>query len=149
MASPDTDTSIAPAARTAPVTLPDPVIQSLLAGRLADPFGVLGPHRDEHGVVVRALLPGAEHVQLTDADGTPVADMTRLHADGVFAGRLPGFANGQPVSRDYRLRVRWPDGSEQDSPDPYAFGLLLGELDLHLIGEGRHLELGSCLARNA
>ncbi|CAG2134160.1 1,4-alpha-glucan branching enzyme [Cupriavidus plantarum] len=129
----------------ADLTLPDPVIDSLLAGRLADPFGVLGPHRDDRGVVVRALLPGAEAAYLADAAGKTVAEMSRLHDGGVFAGRLPGWGKGQPGPRDYRLRIRWPDGSEQVTADPYAFGLLLGELDLHLINEGRHLELGACL----
>lgn len=131
--------------KAAPPTLPAPVLESLLAGRLADPFGVLGPHRDEHGVLIRALLPGASAAFLTDADGNSIVEMTRLHDAGVFAGRLPGFGKSPPVPRDYRLRIRWPDGSEQVTADPYAFGLLLGELDLHLINEGRHLELGSCL----
>ncbi|WP_137924774.1 1,4-alpha-glucan branching protein GlgB [Cupriavidus sp. 2SB] len=126
-------------------TLPTPVIDALREGRLADPFGVLGPHRDEHGIVVRAIVPGAEALQLTDARGEAVGDMLRLHADGVFAGRLPGFAQGHPVAQDYRLRIRWPDGGEQISTDPYAYHVLLGELDLHLFNEGRHLELGSCL----
>ncbi|MDB5770260.1 MAG: glycogen branching protein [Burkholderia sp.] len=35
--------------------------------------------------------------------------------------------------------------NDQYTDDPYAFGLLLGELDLHLIAEGRHFELDRCL----
>jgi len=124
-------------------TLPDAVIDALLQGRLADPFGVLGPHRDDHGVVVRAIAPGAESVSLADRAGKPIAPMTALHPGGVFAGRLPGTEAPQPG--DYRLLIRWPDGNEQCSADPYAFGLLLGDLDLHLLNEGRHLELGQCL----
>ncbi|WP_341248557.1 1,4-alpha-glucan branching protein GlgB [Cupriavidus pauculus] len=139
-------------------TLPGPVIDALREGRLADPFGVLGPHRDEHGMTVRAVVPGAAAMQLTDAHGDFLADMVQLHPDGVFAGRLPDWpetgrnpvgnqpdAQRLPGVQDYRLRVRWPDGSEQISADPYAFGLLLGDLDLHLFNEGRHLELGKCL----
>ena len=52
-------------------TLPDAVIDALLQGRLADPFGVLGPHRDDHGVVVRAIAPGAESVSLADRGASP------------------------------------------------------------------------------
>ncbi|MCA3236511.1 MAG: 1,4-alpha-glucan branching enzyme, partial [Cupriavidus sp.] len=126
-------------------TLPGPVIDALREARLADPFGVLGPHRDEHGAVVRAIVPGAAAIQLIRADGEFLADMVQLHVDGVFAGRLPGFDDRQPAAPDYRLRIRWPDGSEQIGADPYAFGLLLGDLDLHLFNEGRHLELGKCL----
>jgi len=126
-------------------TLPALVIDAIVAGRLADPFSVLGPHRDEHSVVVCAMLPGAASVHLTDANGAAVAEMTPLHAEGVFAGRLPDELPLQPAQHDYRLRIHWPDGSEQTSADPYAFGLLLGDFDLHLFNEGRHLELGHCL----
>jgi len=120
-------------------TLPDDALNALLAGRHGDPFAVLGPHQDGDTLVVRACVPGAQAVTLTDAQGTPLADMTALHEGGVFSGRI---AAGKP---DYQLRLRWPDGQTQLSRDPYAFGLLLGELDLHLIAEGRHFELGSCL----
>jgi 1,4-alpha-glucan branching enzyme len=44
----------------------------------------------------------------------------------------------------YRLRIQWP-GAEQETEDPYSFGLLLGDLDLHLLSEGRHFELARCL----
>jgi 1,4-alpha-glucan branching enzyme len=33
----------------------------------------------------------------------------------------------------------------QVTEDPYSFGLLLGELDVYLLAEGNHLELGRCL----
>jgi len=113
---------------------------ALLSARHRNPFAVLGPHADGGGgTVVRACLPGASRAGLLDAEGSPLADMERLHDGGIFAGRLPPGVSG------YRLWVRWSDGTEQTSSDPYAFGLLLGELDLHLIAEGRHFELGSCL----
>ena len=48
----------------------------------------------------------------------------------------------------YRLRIHWPAG-EQETEDPYAFGLLLGDLDLHLFNEGRHFELAFCLGSQA
>src|SRR5690606_31558027 len=33
----------------------------------------------------------------------------------------------------------------QETEDPCSFGVLLGDLDLHLIAEGRHFELASAL----
>ena len=42
------------------------------------------------------------------------------------------------------MRIRWPQG-EQVTEDPYSFGLLLGEMDLYLLGEGNHRNLGHCL----
>jgi 1,4-alpha-glucan branching enzyme len=42
---------------------------------------------------------------------------------------------------EYRLRVaRW-DGSELITHDPYRYGAIMGEVDLHLFAEGNHLDL--------
>ncbi|WP_439686025.1 1,4-alpha-glucan branching protein GlgB [Cupriavidus oxalaticus] len=135
-----------PATRGAPRTgmLPGHELDALLGARHHDPFAVLGPHRDGDGLLVRACLPGAVAVQLAAADGATLAEMERLHPGGIFAARLPG-SERRAAASDYRIRVTWPDGTEQCSADPYAFELLLGELDLHLIAEGRHFELGECL----
>lgn len=62
----------------------------------------------------------------------------------------PGLFQGEPVHDGaYELLVHWPDGSKQRSADPYAFGPIPGDLDLHLIGEGRHLRLGDALGAHA
>src|SRR5205807_5030923 len=42
---------------------------------------------------------------------------------------------------DYRLLVDYGDGFEHRQDDPYRYLPTLGEMDLHLIGEGRHEEL--------
>jgi 1,4-alpha-glucan branching enzyme len=57
--------------------------------------------------------------------------------DGLFEGLVQDEA-------PYFLRVRWPE-NEQETEDPYSFGLLLGEMDLYLINEGRHFELAEAL----
>jgi 1,4-alpha-glucan branching enzyme len=49
-----------------------------------------------------------------------------------------------PERVPYRLRIAWPK-AVQETEDPYSFGLLLGELDLHLFNEGRHFELAQAL----
>ena len=36
----------------------------------------------------------------------------------------------------------------QETEDPYAFGAVLGELDLHLFNEGRHFHLADALGAN-
>lgn len=118
----------------------DAGISALVEGRHGDPFAVLGPHRDGLDVVVRTLQPGAEHVDVVDAE-EKVTALERIHPAGLFAGRVAGEGR-------YRLRVDWPD-AVLEQPDPYAFGPLLGELDLHLIAEGRHWELGGCLGAHA
>jgi 1,4-alpha-glucan branching enzyme len=117
-------------------------LDALLAGRLADPFAVLGPHRTPKGHVVRVFLPGALAVEaLAAKDGTLIAHLapSPAHA-GVFTG---------PVQDDgrYVLRIQWP-GSVQETEDPYAFGLALSDLDLHLFSEGSHWDLAHRFGAN-
>ena len=105
-----------------------------VAGRLTDPFAWLGPH-DGH---VRSFQPGATRVELLARD-----DRRPLGSLDHFEGGLWTGALAEPAP--YLLRIVWPDGGEQVTEDPYAFGLVLGELDLHLFREGRHFELARIL----
>ncbi len=58
--------------------------------------------------------------------------------DGLWAGLVPDLAPGQFA---YRLRFTFPDGNTWEHDDPYRFPPSLGEVDLHLIGEGTHEQL--------
>jgi len=105
-------------------------------GRLTDPFALFGPHESDSGAgrVVRTLQPGALGVALVDrATGTTLAQMEHV-GHGLWAAPLP-------AAKPYLLRVQWP-GGVFETEDPYSFGLLLGDLDLHLFAEGRHRDLG-------
>jgi len=111
-------------------------VDALAEARHDDPFAVLGPHRGPEGRVVRALLPGARQVELLSRDKRErLGRLAPVDARGLFEG---------PIARDepYLLAITWPEAIEE-TEDPYAFGVLLGALDLHLFGEGRHLELGT------
>ena len=146
-----------------PVVVPPPgvdsaTIDALVHGRLGDPFAVLGPHRvptDEGPCwMVRTFQPGARRVQLIDAHGQVITELTPVGPTGLFHGRL--LADAQRESdhpEPYRLRIIWPFGTGheavQETEDPYAFGLLLGDLDLHLINEGTHRALARCLGAQA
>jgi len=116
-------------------------LDDLLAGRHPDPFHVLGPHADGSRSWVRVLVPNAEQVTLLLGDKDQEFPLTPAR-HGMFSGLVDGLAPGQPSA--YRLRIQWPTG-EQITEDPYAFGALLGDLDLHLISEGRHEDLAECL----
>ncbi|MEU3771643.1 1,4-alpha-glucan branching enzyme [Streptomyces sp. NPDC032472] len=108
----------------------------LLEGRHHDPHAVLGARARRGGVAIRVLRPYAKAV-------TVIAKGLRagLHddGDGLFSGLLP-----LAEVPDYRLLVAY-DGDEIEVHDPYRFLPALGELDLHLIGEGRHEELWTAL----
>nr|WP_246212450.1 1,4-alpha-glucan branching enzyme [Streptomyces abyssomicinicus] len=113
--------------------------ERLLAGTHHDPHGVLGAHPVDGGLVIRALRPHARSV-------TVVAEGLRaeLHddGDGLFSGRLPAPA-GEAVPA-HRFLVGY-DGGTHDTEDAHRFLPALGDLDLHLIGEGRHEELWKAL----
>jgi 1,4-alpha-glucan branching enzyme len=118
----------------------DPQLTAALAdGRLNDPFSLLGPHASSGGGrVLRVFLPPALNVTAVDHSGAVLSELQQTTTPGLFVGRIP--ATGA-----YCLRIRWPGGELQEQEDPYAFGLLLGELDIYLLAEGNHLELGRCL----
>ncbi len=122
--------------------LPPDDAEALARGTHGDPFAVLGVHAcgegDTETCLLRVYLPGALGVDVLDRDtGQRRCSLTGIQIPGLFAGRLPHVA-------PYTLRIRWPSG-EQQSEDPYSFDLLLGEMDLYLIGEGNHRNLGHCL----
>jgi 1,4-alpha-glucan branching enzyme len=114
------------------------VLDALEHGRHNDPFAWLGPHETAGGCVIRTFQPQADRVQILDRrTHALVAQMTRLDDAGMFAALLPAF---QP----YALRVHTGD-IFQDFEDPYAFPPVLGSLDIHLMQEGRHYQLGNSL----
>ncbi|MDX2919635.1 1,4-alpha-glucan branching enzyme [Streptomyces sp. NE06-03C] len=108
----------------------------LLAGDHHAPHDVLGAHPIPGGVLVRALRPFARAVTVL-ATGL----RAELHddGDGFFSGVLP-----VPQVPAYRLEVAYDDNTIEVE-DPYRFWPAIGELDLHLIGEGRHEELWRAL----
>jgi 1,4-alpha-glucan branching enzyme len=110
-------------------------VERLLAGAHHDPHSVLGVHRVVGGVAARALRPGASAVTLVSAAGR--VPLRRI-ADGVFAGALPEHPGSYLLEAEYDGRVVTLD-------DPYRWLPTIGELDLHLIGEGRHERLWQVL----
>ncbi|WCN05677.1 1,4-alpha-glucan branching enzyme [Streptomyces sp. M92] len=115
----------------------DPVDRGrLLAGAHHDPHALLGAHPVPGGVAFRALRPFAREVSVV-VDGERHALVSE--EDGLFSGVLP-----LAEIPAYTLVVAYEAG-EQETHDPYGFLPALGELDLHLIGEGRHEQLWQAL----
>ncbi len=111
-------------------------IAAIVAGTHGDPFAILGPHEGPLGIrSIRAFVPGATHLDAIDAAGAVLATLSRVHDAGFFIGAF--LAGTRPA---YRLQAR-TNGTTFEFDDPYRFGPTLGDLDLHLIGEGRHLRL--------
>ncbi|MEU6195750.1 1,4-alpha-glucan branching enzyme [Streptomyces sp. NPDC047061] len=120
--------------------------ERLLHGTHHDPHSVLGAHPVPGGTAVRAFRPYARAVTAVAGkegkEGQEGQDLrAELHddGDGFFSALLP--VSDLP---DYRLVVAY-EGTVQETEDAYRFLPTLGDLDLHLIGEGRHERLWEAL----
>ncbi|MCT2075812.1 1,4-alpha-glucan branching protein GlgB, partial [Dietzia cinnamea] len=130
-------TTPAPAAAPRPTPLTGEVLGRLRAGTHHDPHSVYGAHRDGDGSVVRTMQPGAVSVEIDFGDRTVPMEPV---SDGLFQAALP-----EAEVPDYRFRVAYADGHTRTVADGYRFLPTLGEVDLHLIGEGRHERLWDAL----
>jgi 1,4-alpha-glucan branching enzyme len=113
-------------------------LRRLSAGDHHAPHTVLGahPHKDPDGVLLRVFRPWAERVTVLVGEDRHELD---YEAEGLFTGLLP-----LAEVPDYRLEVRYAENTVIVD-DPYRYLPTLGEVDLHLIGEGRHERLWEVL----
>ncbi len=110
----------------------------LLEGRHENPFEILGPHEIEQDgqrlTSVRAFLPHSQQAWIIDKADSQTRPMRRIHPAGLYEALCP--LRSEPCG-SYEIRVLGDQG-EQTMHDPYAYPPLLSELDLHLLGEGKH-----------
>jgi 1,4-alpha-glucan branching enzyme len=106
----------------------------LVRGELTDPHSLLGAHSSNGDTVVRVWRPGADGVACV-SQGAIVAKLEPVHSAGLFEGAVEGELG------DYIVEAAYPEGNVVAGRDPYSFLPTLGDLDLHLFGEGRHLRL--------
>ena len=114
-------------------TVPDTELRRIIEARHHDPFSVLGRHPGKAGETLRVMLPQAETVRL-GADGP---EMQRVSGTDLFWLIL------DKPSLPEHFRLHWVDKSGQlrNHIDPYTFPPQIGDLDLHLFGEGKHLHV--------
>jgi 1,4-alpha-glucan branching enzyme len=111
-------------------------LDALVRREHPNPHAVLGAHPSNGDVVVRVLRPAAKAVTVL-MDGKPSVELTQIHPGGVFEGVI----EGADLPLRYRLEIDYGDAGKFTIDDPYAFLPTIGELDQHLISEGRHEEL--------
>ncbi len=111
-------------------------LELLAHGHHGHPHSVLGPHPHDGDVTVRVLRPLASRVAIRH--GGAETELVHEH-EGIWVGTL-----GVAEVPDYRVVVAY-DGAPHSYDDPYRFLPTLGEVDLHLINEGRHEQLWKVL----
>ncbi|MGA8255385.1 MAG: 1,4-alpha-glucan branching protein GlgB [Nocardioides sp.] len=123
-----------------PLQIPRGELDQIVRGEHGHPHAVLGPHLDNGRVTVRVLKPLAARVAIRHGDIE--SELEHEHG-GIWAGVLDTDGDVAAVP-DYRLVVDYGQG-EIVVDDPYRFLPTLGEVDLHLINEGRHENLWQVL----
>ena len=122
---------------TVPTASADAALR-LVRGESAVPHDLLGAHpitvEGVDGVAIRAFQPNAASIAVVL--GEQRWPMER-DAHGLFAL----FLSDRTAPVAYRLEVTFGDGRVVLRDDPYRFLPTLGEMDLHLFNEGRHLRL--------
>ena len=114
--------------------VPRDEVSRFVRGIHSDPFSILGPHRVGDDLEIRVFRPDARAVDIVldrEAEKPIVAE--RIQQDGFFCVTVPGVSRDVP----YHLRVIGWDGSQQLTRDPYQYGPIMGEVDLHLFAEGQ------------
>ena len=115
--------------------LDEATYEQLAHGSHHSPHDYLGLHPEGKGWVLRALRPLATSVVAKTK--TKKIPLEHVHA-GVWEAR------GKTKTFDYRLITEYEEAT-WDTADSYSFLPMIGELDLHLIAEGRHEELWKVL----
>jgi 1,4-alpha-glucan branching enzyme len=129
----------------APLQVDDGTLGRIANGEHHAPHSVLGAHLDDYGhVTIRTVKHLAEAVSvITSAGETPM----QHEAHGVWVAVLEPLQHGHVP--DYRLSVTYPGAEPVTVDEPYRYLPTVGEVDLHLIGEGRHEKLWEVLGAHA
>ena len=107
-------------------------LERIAAGRHHDPHAILGPHLRDGALEVLVHRPGAARVVLGGR-----FELERLAGGDFWHWRgAPGELPAHPL-------IEWFDGQggSRQVTDPYSFAPSIGAADLHLLGEGTHVNL--------
>jgi 1,4-alpha-glucan branching enzyme len=113
---------------------------AILGAYHRDPFAWLGMHAAGGTLSVRVFLPWARRLWVVRREtGAVAAELARVHPDGLFSGAV-----GEVPRFPYRLRAEGGEGTIEFD-DIYSFPPVLGDVDIHLLGEGKHRRAGEVM----
>ncbi|ANT60520.1 glycogen-branching enzyme [Salipiger sp. CCB-MM3] len=111
--------------------------RAIAEGTADDLFSMLGPHPARGGVAISVFAPGADRMFAIASGG--IVELEPVQgAEEIFTGEIAGQGG-------YVLRKTTTAGETISYRDPYSFGPVLGDLDVHLIAEGTHRRLWEAL----
>ncbi len=112
--------------------LPTDILDAVAHGAHHDPHSVLGVHQTAEGWAIRTRRPLAREVvaELPDGRSLPFEHLR----GGIWEARVDEYPGAYTVRATY-------EGTENVADDAYRHAPSIGELDLHLVSEGRHEEL--------
>ena len=65
-------------------------VNQIVNSEMRDPFELLGMHQEKKGISIRAFLPGAVSVKVSNQNGDKaLCEMAKVHDDGVFEAEFP------------------------------------------------------------
>ncbi|MCS6835065.1 MAG: 1,4-alpha-glucan branching protein GlgB [Anaerolineae bacterium] len=101
------------------------------------PEQILGAHYDEakRQLIVRTMRPYATQLEVLVQGREPLL-MARIHDNGLYQAVI----DSDSPKVEYQYRATNYDGTVDVFYDPYIFPSFFGEMDIYLLGEGRHLE---------
>ncbi|MGM0416520.1 MAG: 1,4-alpha-glucan branching protein GlgB [Thermodesulfobacteriota bacterium] len=117
-------------------------LELLRSGAHHDPFAFLGIHPlEEKRWIIRAWLPTAVSVRVVSGpELEPVGE-------GLFAAIVDEVSK-EKIPLHYTLEWSEEHGGTYRVVSPYTFTPQIGEVDLHLFGEGRHWHMYDVLGGN-
>jgi 1,4-alpha-glucan branching enzyme len=111
-------------------------LNRFLTFKHTDPHQLLGLQSSGSQQIIRVFRPDAKSVEVTFGTARP-HPLVRITDSGLFELSMETSTK----SRSYKLKVHGFGGEVTTIRDPYSFPPTIGELDLHLFGEGKHEEI--------
>ncbi len=120
-------------------TISTDIVEKIVYCNIATPHDFLGMHKHINGkisVAVRVLRPDAEKIVVKNLEKNKKYPMELVHDSGLFEVLID-----EKNMFNYELEIHLKNGELFTTPDPYSFLPTLGDLDLHLFGQGTHYEI--------
>ncbi len=121
-------------------TISTDIIERIVNCDIATPHDFLGMHlytgEKKEVITVNVFRPDAKKIIVKNLDKDKETEMKLISSDGLFSATF----NTKKFFK-YELEIHTHDAGKFTTRDPYSFIPTIGDLDLHLFGQGTHYEI--------